>query len=511
VALMKTTPPVIRAVPPLGRAPSSRERLAFNFGPGTVPGKGVVDAALAADEAPTFATAPYAEPRDWGYIGLLAFTAVLMMRPQDQIPGLSSLHLAELCAAIGIAPMLLHRFARQLPVFRVTPETTGLILFGAAIIGTAPFSVWPGGAIQVFVDSYAKILIVFVLMMNTLTTPRRLEQITWLILLCSGYLCALAVVDYARGVNLVEGSRLAGPVSGMFGNPNDLALNMVTFLPAAIIIAMSRSQPALKRMTAAGIAFLMLATIVFTKSRSGAVGLAAALVVLVALGGRVRRGFAVAAIAAVLVAVPFVPASFWERMASITDSRRDATEFTGSREARRVVMQEGLATFADHPLTGVGAGQFKNFNPPGRRERFRETHNALIQVAAETGIIGLLAFTFLIVRAALATRITRRMLRPPRGHSADDPLRSVLADNDRRALYAQTVAMTAGLAGWFVCSLFASVAYNWTFYYLLALIVAGRELTRDRLVASRVIQGDRAKRFSVPAASRFRRVANGVA
>ena len=35
--------------------------------------------------------------------------------------------------------------------------------------------------------------------------------------------------------------------------------------------------------------------------------------------------------------------------------------------------------------------------------------------------------------------------------------------------------MTAALAGWFVCALFASVAYNWTFYYLLALAVAPRD------------------------------------
>jgi hypothetical protein len=33
----------------------------------------------------------------------------------------------------------------------------------------------------------------------------------------------------------------------------------------------------------------------------------------------------------------------------------------------------------------------------------------------------------------------------------------------------------------FVCALFASIAYDWTFYYLLALTVAAREITRDRL------------------------------
>ena len=74
-----------------------------------------------------------------------------------------------------------------------------------------------------FTDSYLKILVVFVLMMNTLTTPKRLEHITWLIILCVGYVAARGVFDYARGVNLVEGGRLAGAVSGIFGNPNDLA------------------------------------------------------------------------------------------------------------------------------------------------------------------------------------------------------------------------------------------------------------------------------------------------
>jgi hypothetical protein len=103
------------------------------------------------------------------------------------------------------------------------------------------------------------------------------------------------------------------------------------------------------------------------------------------------------------------------------------------------------------------------------------------------------------------------MLTRPRKPSAEDPLAAVMQQDDRRALYAHTVAMTAGLVGWFVCALFASVAYNWTFYYLLALIVAGRELTRDRLAASRALQSDRTKTFSVPAARRVRSIVPGAA
>ena len=48
-------------------------------------------------------------------------------------------------------------------------------------------------------------------------------------------------------------------------------------------------------------------------------------------------------------------------------------------------------------------------------------------------------------------------------------------------LGAHSAMMGAALAGWFVCALFASVAYGWTFYYLLALAIAPREILIDRL------------------------------
>jgi putative inorganic carbon (hco3(-)) transporter len=456
-----------------------RERLTFNDRIGSVPKRGYRDTV---EDAPvTFADAPQAEPRDWGYFGLLAFTAVLLLRPQDQLPALAILRPAEICAFIGIAPMVLHRLSHRLPVFRITPETFGLMLFGAVILATAPFSIWPGGAFHEFFDSYFKVVIVFVLMMNTLTTTKRLERLMWLVVLCIGYIAALALANYARGLNLVENGRLAGPVSGIFGNPNDLALNMVSFLPAAIVIAISRRQSAAKRLVAAGIVVLMTATVVLTKSRGGTLGLVSMLVALVWLGGRARRGLGVAIVAAAVLAVPFLPEAFWSRMSSMVDEQQDKTQFTGSSEARRVVMMEGVDAFLEHPFTGVGAGQFKNYNPPERQERWREAHNVLIQVASETGIAGLLIFTFLLARAVMAAAETRRILRSRKGVAGRVPLER----DEREALHDHAIAMSAGLFGWFVCAMFASVAYSWTFYYLLAMTVTARELARGRARAAR--------------------------
>jgi O-antigen ligase len=278
-------------------------------------------------------------------------------------------------------------------------------------------------------------------------------------------------------------------VSGIFGNPNDLALNMVTFMPAALMVALTQRHSAPRRLTAAVIAALMLATVVFTKSRGGAIGMGAMLLAVLFLGRKVRPGFTAMALGAVLLAMPFMPASFWSRMATIVDEQQDKAHYTGSSAARRQVMQEGIDAFLTFPLTGVGAGQFKNYNPPERKERWRETHNALIQVAAETGIFGFAVFMFLIVRGGTAAARTRRLLSRPR--KGADPLGLVMRDDDRRSLYAHTAALTAGLIGWFTCAMFASVAYSWTFYYLLALIVATRELARVRLSAARSIAADR--------------------
>jgi O-antigen ligase len=476
-----------RSIHPASGALASAERLTFNLGP-------VAGSSARSDEY-SFATAPQATQRDWGYFGLLAFTAVLLLRPQDHMSSLEPLHLAEVCALIGIGPMLLHRFARRLPAFRVNNETVALVAFGAVMLATVPFSIWPGGALAEVTNSYVKIVIVFVLMMNTLTTTNRLRRLTWLILLCTGVIAALSVSNYVRGINLVEGGRLAGPIGGIFGNPNDLAMNMVAFLPAALVVALSQRHSAGRRLVAATIAALMLATIVFTKSRGGALGIVAVLAGLAMYGRLVRRGFGTIAIVGVLVVLPFLPSSFWARMTTIVDEQQDK-QFTGSREARETVMQEGINTFLEYPLTGVGVGQFKNYNPPERKARWLETHNALIQVAAETGVFGLIAFSFLIAAAAGAAFTTHRIIRTRRAQGK-------LSDEEREdsaVLSEHIIGLSVGLIGWFVCALFASVAYNWTFYYLLALIVAARELVYDRFPSA--VPSPK-KKMSVPRTALF--------
>lgn len=455
------------------------ERLVFGYGAGRADVSAARTAApdvrpAAASPEPAAPVTDRPERRDWAFVGLLAFTAVLYFRPQDQIPGLGAVPFAELAALFGLTAMLIGRMSRGLPFTRITPELIGVAAVGFAILATAPFSIWPGGAIGTFTDAFAKVILIYVLMTNTVISVERLHRFMTVVVLATGYLATRAVFDYARGINLVENGRVQGAVGGMFQNPNDLALNMVALLPLVLLVAM-RARTTFGRLGAGFLGVMMIGSVIVSHSRGGFVGLAIMVLILGAQMAR-RRPAAVGGLALLLLfALPLAPSSYWERVASITDDSRDAT---GSREARRILLQEAWQTFLTFPLHGVGAGMFQAYNPPGRVEIWRETHNVLLQVAAEIGLVGLVPFLFLLWRAGTAGRRTRRLLRraanpdPPRPWLPRAPQPPLLSHAQAEYLDAHAGALTAAFMGWFVCALFASVAYSWTFYYLLALAAA---------------------------------------
>ena len=418
------------------------------------------------------------EPRDLAFLGLLAFTAVLFFRPQDTVTALRPLHLAELFALGALAALVFGRLGRGLTVTRTPAELVGVVALGCVIVFTAPFSIWPGGVLGTFMDMYVKVLLIFVLMANTLTSVRRVEQFTWVIVIALGYLGMRALLDYGRGVNLVEHGRVRGSVGGIFGNPNDLALNLVTVLPLALSLALAPGRTTRRALALLCVIFMVAATVV-TQSRGGTVGL----VMMFAMFGmklvRKKPGLVLAGVLALAMATPLLPASYLNRIASITNPELDDT---GSREARRILLREAMAAFAAHPITGVGAGQFVNYNPDGREEAWHECHNVVLQVAAELGVVGLICFLFLVGRAFVAPVQARRLLRKLRRTEQSPDWRGApMPESDRAFLESYQLAMSAAAVGWLVCAMFGPVAYNWTFYYVLGLAIAPREILLEHV------------------------------
>ena len=84
----------------------------------------------------------------------------------------------------------------------------------------------------------------------------------------------------------------------------------------------------------------------------------------------------------------------WDLLASITGLFESSAAFEDQfnpSEQRADVWPEYFQLFLDHPLTGVGLGVGWETNSVGQ-----EPHNLFLELGAETGIVGLLAFFFLL-------------------------------------------------------------------------------------------------------------------
>ncbi len=110
------------------------ERLAFGYGtsghsgaPDRLSSRHLDPAFSGSTPPPSIAPpAPGREERaDWAFIGLMIFTALLFFRPQDQLPALESLHLAEISALGALLAMVVQRLSRGLPMSRLNPEMGG--------------------------------------------------------------------------------------------------------------------------------------------------------------------------------------------------------------------------------------------------------------------------------------------------------------------------------------------------------------------------------------------------
>jgi O-antigen ligase len=454
---------------------AAEERLAFGGTGGVIAGA----RPEAEARAETVEVDAAAESRDRvAYRALLAFTLVLFVRPQDTIGILDPLHLAEVFGTFGIIALAVGRLNRGLPVAKITLEFGAVLAFGGIMLATAPFSIWPGGSVSVVTELFSKVIVVFMLIINTLTTRARFERFVNVVVVSCSYVAVRAVLDYAMGLNLVEDGRVQG-AGGLFGNPNDMALNLVAFLPLAIILLLGRAKPLLRCVLAIGTPAI-LAAIIFSKSRGGTLGLVGMVAVLLFHIRRVRPSVAVAVVAVTLITIPLLPASFTERMSSIIHPEEDTT---GSREARKRLLREAWQAYLDHPVLGLGAGQFHNYNPTDREETWREAHNAWLQVASELGTAGVFVFGVIVISGFVAgvqaSRALRRARKQGKRSRRSKATERWIAEREPLELYA--AAVIASLTGWLVAAMFASVAYYWTLYLVLGLAITLRDIARREL------------------------------
>ena len=186
-------------------------------------------------------------------------------------------------------------------------------------------------------------------------------------------------VEQGAGTNVGE-QRIRCRATGTLGqSSNFLAAFLVTTLPVAAATAIARRQRVQRAWWAAGTVAMAVA-LVLTFTRASLIAVAVALIVTLVFAAP-RRAVPVIVIAAIALGVASMTIPQIKRR--LTDSAND----------RRALWWSGAAIFKDHPLLGVGYGNYREVQLSNRAyldtpygEPTSTAHNGFVAIAAEGGV-----------------------------------------------------------------------------------------------------------------------------
>lgn len=334
----------------------------------------------------------------------------------------------------------------------------------------------PGETLAGIVD-YAKNALLVLLVVVSLQRPGALRQASWTLLAAGLLLGSISVFQQISGsfeqnfagfavaeqqhiVGQVNDYRIGGPLA----SPNFFAMILIPLLPLAVDRMLAERQLFLR--LAAGTAFIVvLFSIIFTFSRGGFLALAAVFGLLLwRLRGRFRLLAAIFFL--FLLLLPFVPAAYRQRLATIPQTLVLEDEAVLRESAVRGRLSEwivGWEMFSDHPVGGVGLANYpthyleysSELGLDNRREQ-RSAHSLYLEIAAETGLLGLATFGALMIAVAQGLVY------------AHDELRRAGKEHEAGII----VALAIGLVGYLVASLFLHAAFPRYFWMLVAIAFA---------------------------------------
>jgi O-antigen ligase len=343
------------------------------------------------------------------------------------------------------------------------------------------------------------IAVVIVLLIRNAATLRRA---VWALLAAGIFLGTISVFQYLTGTftntyggfgqaaveNIVGNTndyRIAGPI----GDPNFYAQTLVVLVPLALDRFMSEHSIRL-RILAAWALIACVLSIIFTFSRGGLV----ALMVVAALRLMARSSKLATILILVTLAftlAPLLPSSYADRLVTVITylpgSGRDVREEVSFR-GRASAVQVGFMMFADHPLLGVGQQnypvlyqQYSQQLGIDPRRWDQSPHSLSLEVLAETGVVGLVAFAALLWAMFRRMRQARMLLRESALSRAADMIS----------------ALSLGIGGYLAAAVFLHNAFPRFFWLLFGLALATPQIARFERQHIREI-GKRARQEPAP-------------
>jgi O-antigen ligase len=394
------------------------------------------------------------------FAGLLIFTFLVFFRPYEWSPSLAWLSSSAFFVAIFTLVVFVPVQLGLEGTLTSRPKEVNLVLvLLLACALSIPLATDRLRAWNAFVE-YLKVVLMFIVMVNVIRSEKRLKAIIWVVLIASCVLSISALNDFEAGNLALRGQRIEGAIGGLFQNPNDLALHLVTIIPITFALLIASRLIIMKALY--GLCLLLFVVgIVMTFSRGGFLGLIAATAIFVwRLPRRNKLLMPIILCPLLLAIVVLAPAGYGSRLSTTNDE---------SAAARTDELKRSLYIAARHPLLGVGMDNYvlySNFD--------HATHNAYTQVASEAGLAAAVVYVLLLITPI-------KQLRRIAQETGSERLRS--------RFYYFAIGLEASLVGYMVSSFFASVAYLWYAYYLMAYVICLRRLyvaDKDKMAVATV-------------------------
>jgi O-antigen ligase len=247
-------------------------------------------------------------------------------------------------------------------------------------------------------------------------------------------------------------------------------------LPFTFFLAMSAPKEA-KKIYYIALACFFLFVIILTKSRGGFVGLAATGIYCWWKSKRKVRSGAVVAVLALFMMLA-APPTYWDEIRSITDENTETNPY-GTGSARYYQWNVGWGMFLEHPIIGVGQGNFP-WNVGAYEQKWglsfhqrsmagREAHSMYFTLIPELGLVGIVLFGWMLL-------LTVKNLRYIQRSAARD---KTPADGSLQ-FASLAMSLEAGLVGYLASGAFLSVLYYPNFWLLMGFTLSLRKILERR-------------------------------
>jgi putative inorganic carbon (hco3(-)) transporter len=310
----------------------------------------------------------------------------------------------EIFAGIAILAWIIKKVASyKLDISRyfISTELNGAIgLFITANILSVIASVNFALSLRGLFGKVFEFVMLYFVAVEVINEYKRLRHVMIAILVSAAFIIIDAGVQYFRGYDFLRSYKTEGfYLTASFMSHNEFGgwLAVVSLITVGLAFS-NKTKHILSRPGLIILSILLFICLLLAYSRGAWIGIILGLAFFFYYLRINQPSFSrkkIAGLLAIACVIIFlvVPASMKERLVSIADAKE------GSGLSRINIWQEALSIINDYPLFGSGLNTYSIIAP--RYKMFEGggiyPHNSLLHMAAETGVVGLVSFFYVIV------------------------------------------------------------------------------------------------------------------